>query len=241
VSRGAIDARALLAVFVGTAFLLLAVVGSGIMAQRLSPNDTGLQLLENALATGLALTALIFALGPVSGAHLNPVVTLAAWSLGGIGIWSACTYVLAQVTGAVVGVVVANVSFSLPAVEVSEQVRSSGGIWASEAVATFGLVLVIFGVVRSGRAEAAPFAVGGYIGAAILFASSTSFANPAATVARVFTDTFAGISPRSVLPFVLAEVVGTALAVAPVKVLYPEAKATASRVVVPHQEAGGGD
>jgi glycerol uptake facilitator-like aquaporin len=189
VSRGAIDARALLAEFVGTAFLLLAVVGSGIMAQRLSPNDTGLQLLENSLATALALTAIILALGAVSGAHLNPAVTLAAWSLGGIGIWSAFTYVLAQVTGAVADVVVANISFSLFAVELSEQARSMGGIWASETVAPFGLVLVIFGVVRSRKAEAAPFAVGAYIGAAILFTSSTSFANPAATVARALTDT----------------------------------------------------
>lgn len=132
-SRGRIDARALLAEFVGTAFLLLAVVGSGIMAQRLSPNDTGLQLLESSLATALALTAMILALGAVSGTHLNPAVTLAVWSLGGISLWNAVAYVLAQVTGAVVGVVVANVSFALPAVELSEQVRSTGSVWGPEA------------------------------------------------------------------------------------------------------------
>lgn len=236
-NRGGLDARALLAEFVGTAFLLLAVAGSGIMAQRLSPSDTGLQLLENSLATALALTAIILAVGAVSGAHLNPAVTLAALSLGGIRVWTACAYILVQVSGAVVGVMVANVTFALPAVKLSQHLRTGGDLWASEAVATSGLVLVIFGVVRSGRVEAAPFAVGAYIGAAILFTSSTSFANPAATVARALTDTFAGISTGSVLPFVLAELLGAGTAVALVKVIYPGAETTATRVVMPHQKA----
>ena len=217
----ALEGRALVAEFVGTAFLLLAVVGSGIMAQRLSPGEAGLQLLVNALVTGLALTAIILAIGNVSGAHLNPTVSLAAWLLGGISLRTAFAYVAVQVAGAVTGVIAANILFSLPAVELSGDVRAGGGILGSEAVATLGLVLVIFGVVRSRGAEAASFAVGAYIGAAILFAPSTSFANPAATVARALTDTFAGIAPASVPAFIIVESVGAAAAVVLVRFIYP--------------------
>ncbi|HEX6596854.1 MAG TPA: aquaporin [Acidimicrobiales bacterium] len=156
--------RRLVAESLGTGLLLIAVVGSGIAAERLSPNDTGLQLLENAAATAAALVAIILALGPVSGAHLNPVVTLADRIFGGLSNFEAAAYVAAQFVGAAVGVVLANLMYSLPAVDLSTTSRSSGGLWLAEVVATFGLLLVIFGVVRSGRASVAPFAVGAYIG-----------------------------------------------------------------------------
>lgn len=218
----------------GTALLTMAVVGSGIAAQRLSPGDTGLQLLENALATAAALVAVIIALGPVSGAHLNPVVTLAARVLGTVGTREAASYVSAQVVGGAGGAVIANVMFSAPAVELSTNARSSGALWSSEVVATFGLLLVIFGVARSGRSSVAPFAVGAYIGGAYFFTSSTSFANPAVTVARTLSDTFAGIAPASVPAFVVAQVVGAVLAVVAIRLLYPNAVPDASRIVVPH-------
>ncbi|HSH62436.1 MAG TPA: aquaporin, partial [Acidimicrobiales bacterium] len=170
--------RRSLAEFLGTALLLVAVVGSGISAERLT-TDVGLQLLVNALVSGAVLAAVILAVGPVSGAHLNPVVTLADRVFGGLSNRDAGAYVAAQVTGGVAGTVVANLMFSLPAVELSTRSRSSAGLWLGEVVATFGLALVVFGVVRSGRPTAAPFAVGTYVGAAVLFTSSTSFANPA--------------------------------------------------------------
>ena len=218
----------------GTGLLVVAVVGSGIAAARLSPADTGLQLLENAAATAAALVAIILALGPVSGAHLNPAVTAATRAQGGMTTAEAAAYVAAQVAGGAVGAVVANLMFSLPAIELSTTGRSSLGLWTSEVVATFGLLLVIFGVVRSGRPSAAPFAVGAYIGGAYFFTSSTSFANPAVTVARTLSDTFAGIAPASVLPFVLAQFVGAALAVGAVRALYPATQEAASEVVLPH-------
>ena len=227
--------RRALAELIGTALLLIAVVGSGIAAASLSPGDTGLQLLENALATAAALVAIILAVGPVSGGHLNPVVTLADLVFGGIDIRSAGVYVGAQVVGGVLGTVVANLMFSLPPVEVSTTVRSGSGLWLAEVVATFGLLLVIFGVVRSGRATAAPFAVGAYIGGAYFFTASTSFANPAVTVARTLSDTFAGIAPTSAPAFVVAQVVGAALAVGAVRVLYPAIAEVAPEVVVPKQ------
>ena len=227
--------RRALAELIGTALLLIAVVGSGIAAASLSPGDTGLQLLENALATAAALVAIILAVGPVSGAHLNPVVTLADLAFGGIDIRSAGAYVGAQVIGGVLGTVVSNLMFSLPPVEVSTTVRSGSGLWLAEVVATFGLLLVIFGVVRSGRATAAPFAVGAYIGGAYFFTSSTSFANPAVTVARTLSDTFAGIAPTSAPAFVVAQIAGAALAVGAVQVLYPAIAEVASEVVVPIQ------
>ena len=230
-------ARRLLAEGLGTGALATAVVGSGIAAQRLSPGDTGLQLLENAIATAAALIAIILAIGPVSGAHLNPVVTLADRSLGGLTTAEAGGYVTAQLVGGAGGAIVANVMFSLPAVELSTRVRSSGALWMSEVVATFGLVLVVFAVARSGRASLAPFAVGAYIGGAYFFTSSTSFANPAVTVARVLSDTFAGIAPGSVPPFVAAQGVGAALAVAVARLLYPDLDRVAHEVVVPQIDA----
>ena len=205
----------------GTALLTLAVVGSGIAAERLSPGDTGLQLLENALATAAALAAVILAVGPVSGAHLNPVVTVAARAFGALSTREAASYVGAQVAGAALGAVVANTLFSLPAIELSTESRSSAALWSSEVVATFGLLLVVFSVARSGRPATAPLAVGAYIGGAYFFTSSTSFANPAVTVARCLSDTFAGIAPGSVPAFVLAQVVGAALAVGAVRALHP--------------------
>jgi glycerol uptake facilitator-like aquaporin len=215
-------ARKAFAEFLGTALLLATVIGSGIAAQRLSPNDVGLQLLENAIVTGAGLVALILALGPVSAAF-NPVVTLVERALGAITTGQAAVYIGAQLTGGALGSVVANLMFELPAVSISTHHRASGALWLGEVVATFGLVVVIFGVVRAGKASAVAFAVGAYITAAYWFTSSTSFANPAAAFARMFSDSFAGIAPSSVPAFVLAEVVGAGLALAAVLVLYPSA------------------
>jgi arsenate reductase len=225
--------RRALAEFLGTGLLVAAVVGSGIAAAKLSPGDVGLELLENTAATVGALVALILALGPVSGAHFNPVVTLADRVFGGISTPDAGVYVAAQLAGGICGSVLANAMFALPAFEASTKVRSSGPLWLSEVVATFGLLLVIFGVVRSGRAAAAPFAVGAYIGGAYFFTASTSFANPAVTIGRMFSNTFAGIKPDSAPAFVVAQVVGAALAVGAIKILYPHIAAKAADVVVP--------
>jgi glycerol uptake facilitator-like aquaporin len=226
-------ARRATAEFVGTAFLVAIVVGSGIFAQRLTPHDVGLQLLENSVATGAGLVALILALGTVSGAHLNPVVTLADRILGGTSTREASVYVVAQIVGGCTGAMVANLMFDLPAVDVSTHVRSGSGIWLGEAVATLGLVLVILGVVRAGRASVAAFAVGGYIAAAYWFTSSTSFANPAVTVGRMLSDTFAGIAPESVPMFVVMQVLGALLAIALGLFLFPDIPAT--DLVVPHE------
>jgi glycerol uptake facilitator-like aquaporin len=231
--------RRALAEFIGTALLLAAVIGSGIAASRLSPGDTGLQLLENAVATAAALVAIILAVGPVSGAHINPVITLANRAFRGMGTVEAITYIAVQLAGAAVGSVVANLMFSLPAVTISTTSRSNGGLWLAEGIATFGLVLVVFGVARSGRASVAPFAVGAYIMAAFFFTSSTSFANPAVTVARMLSNTFAGIDPSSVAPFVAAQLVGTVLALGAVRLLYPKAEEIAPRILVPR--AGSAD
>ena len=218
----------------GTALLVAVVVGSGVAAQRLSPDDTGLQLLENSIATGAALVALILAFGAVSGAHFNPVVTLADRILGGIATADALVYVAAQVAGACLGAMVANVMFELPAIDVSTHTRSSGALWFGEMVATFGLLMVILGVVRTGRAQVAAFAVGGYIAAAYWFTSSTSFANPAVTVGRTLSNTFAGIAPSSVPAFVVAQVLGALLAVALARFLRPHIPA--EDLVMPHDE-----
>jgi glycerol uptake facilitator-like aquaporin len=223
----------------GTAFLVAVVVGSGIMAQRLSPHQVGLQLLENSMATGAGLVALILAFGPVSGAHFNPVVTLADRLLGGVGNVEAIVYVVAQVVGGCLGCVVANLMFSLAAVNLSTHVRTGGALWLGEVVATLGLLLVILGVVRSDRARYAPFAVGAYIAAAYWFTSSTSFANPAVTIARTLSDTFAGIAPSSVPGFVVAQIAGALLAVGVAIVLFPHLPADA--VIVAHPDAGGAD
>lgn len=225
--------RRALAELVGTAFLVAAVIGSGIAARRLSPHDVGLQLLENSLVTGAALVALILALQPVSAAF-NPVVTLVERALGAVTTRGAAVLVVAQVIGGAVGAVLANLMFDLHAVNVATRVRSSGGLWLGEVVATLGLLLVIFGAVRSGRAHTVAYAVGGYITAAYWFTSSTSFANPAVTLARTLSDSFAGIAPRSAPMFVLMQLVGGALGFALIKLLYPRsqdlaAELTASR------------
>jgi glycerol uptake facilitator-like aquaporin len=230
-------ARQGLAEFLGTAFLVAAVVGSGIAAQRLSPHDVGLELLENTTATAAALIAIIFAVGPVSGAHLNPVVTLVDRVFGGVRARAAAIYIVAQLAGATVGAIAANTMFGLPVVALSHHHRATGPHLFAEAVATFGLVLVVFGVVRAGRSQVAPFAVGAYIAAAYWFTSSTSFANPAVTFGRMLSDSFAGIAPTSVPGFVGLELVGGALGAACIAVLYPRVRDDAAEVLVHHEEA----
>ena len=227
--------RRAVAELLGTMILVAAVVGSGIAAQRLSPDDTGLQLLENALATGAALVAIILALGSVSGAHLNPVISLVDRWLGGLTTRELAVYVPAQVVGACIGAVIANLMYELPAVEWSTKERSGSGLWLAEVVATAGLVLVVFGVVRSGRRNVAPFAVAAYITAAYWFTASTSFANPAVTIGRMFSDTFAGIEPESVPVFIAFQLVGGVVGLAIVRFLYPDVEASARDVIVPHE------
>ena len=229
--------RRLLAEFLGTALLVTAVVGSGIMATTLSPDDAGLQLLQNSVATAFALGALILTFGPVSGAHLNPVVSAADWFLGrrtGTGLSAAQLggYTVAQTAGAVCGSMLANLMFDLAAVDISGKDRAGGHLWLGEVVATTVLLLLIFALARSGRTAAAPAAVGAYIGAAYWFTSSTSFANPAVTIGRAFTDTFAGIAPASVPGFVAAQIAGLVVAVAVLLALYPGAGRAAADVVV---------
>jgi glycerol uptake facilitator-like aquaporin len=214
-------ARRLTAEALGTGLLVLAVVGSGIMASRLSPDDVGLQLLENAAATAGALVALIWMLGAVSGAHFNPLVTLLDRSFGAISTGDASLYLAAQVAGGCLGAIVANLMFDLPAIDWSTKVRSSGGLWLSEVVATAGLLLVIHGCVRSGRANVVAVAVGVWIGGAYFFTSSTSFANPAVTVARTLSDSFAGIAPSSAPMFILMQFVGAGIALVLIRYLYP--------------------
>jgi arsenate reductase len=221
--------RKAFAELLGSALLAATVVGSGVAASRLSPDDTGLQLLENALITGAVLVALILALGPVSAAF-NPVVTLVERLLGALSTRAALALAAVQVVGCSAGVVVANLMFDLPAVDVSAHERTGSGLLLGEVVATFGLLLVVFGVVRSGRKEHVAFAVGAYITAAYWFTSSTSFANPAITVARTLSDTFAGIAPASVLPFVAMQVLGGLLALGAVLVLYPDARRVAQEI-----------
>ena len=201
--------------------MTLAIIGSGIAASRLSEGDQGFTLVANAIATGLILVAIILALGSVSGGQLNPAVTVVAWMTGALSRSEAGVYALAQLGGAILGALVVNLMFGLAAIDVSQHARSGWELWISEVIATFGLVLVVFGIVQSGRSAAVPFAVGAYIAAAILFTSSTAFANPAATVARSLTDSFAGIAPQSVPMFVLAEFVGAGLALASLRFLFP--------------------
>ena len=209
--------------FVGTFFLLLAVVGSGIMAETLSPNDVGLQLLENSLATAGALTCLILVFASSSGAHFNPAVTLWARLEGALDNRMAGVYVGSQVSGGILGVIAANVIFDLDPITWSTTDRSDWTLWVSEVLATFGLLMVIIGVVRSGRERFVAFAVAAYMGGAYWFTSSTSFANPAVTVSRMFSDTFAGIEPASVVPFIIAQLIGALLAVAVMRVTHPSA------------------
>ncbi len=214
-------ARRLVAEALGTALLIVAVVGSGIMASRLSPDDVGLQLFENAAATAGALIGLILMFGVVSGAHFNPVVTLVDRLFGTLSTVEAVAYVVAQVIGGCIGTVIANLMFELDAVNVSTKVRSSGALWLSEVVATVGLLLVIHGCVRTGRSSAVPFAVGAWIGGAYGFTSSTSFANPAVTIARTLSDTFAGIKPSSAPMFIVMQLVGAVLAFGLIRFIFP--------------------
>lgn len=220
--------RRAFAEFLATALLVAAVVGSGIAAQTLSPNDVGLQLLENTIATAGALFAIIVVFAPISGSHLNPVVTIVDCAIGRRSWSDAIAYIPAQVVGAIVGAIVANVMFDRAAMETSTKVREGSNIYFAELVATFGLVLVIFLLVRTGRAMESvvvvPAAVAGYITAAYWFTSSTSFANPAVTIGRAFSDTFAGIAPVSVPPFIVAQIIGAALALGAVIFLTTQAK-----------------
>jgi glycerol uptake facilitator-like aquaporin len=213
--------RRLVAEALGAGFLIVAVIGSGIMATRLSPSDVGLQLLQNAAATAAALIGLILIFSEVSGAHFNPVVTLVDRGFGAISNRDTVLYIAVQVAGGCVGAVVANVMFELPAVEWSTRDRSSGALWLSEVVATVGLLLVIHGCVRSGRRQVVAFAVGIWIGGAYWFTSSTSFANPAVTVARTLSDTFAGIRPASAPMFIVMQLIGAAIAFPLIRFLYP--------------------
>ncbi|MHB8669551.1 MAG: aquaporin [Acidimicrobiales bacterium] len=225
--------RRTFAEFLGSAFLAAIVIGSGIAAQRLSPGDIGLQLFENASATAVGLVAIILTFGPVSGAHFNPIVSLADRAFGGLSTRDLAAYLPAQVAGCCAGAILANRMFHLRFVELSTKTRTGGGLWLAETIATVGLLLVIFAVVRSGRASIAPFAVGAYIGGAYFWTASTSFANPAIVVGRMLSNTFAGIKPSSGPGFIIFELVGLALAVVIIKVLYPDMDDTADAVVVP--------
>ena len=234
--------RRLLAEFVGSALLVTVVVGSGIAAAQLSANDVGLQLLENSTATVFGLAVLILMFGPVSGAHFNPVVTGADWLLGrrsGSGIVGsdAVAYATVQVIGAVAGAWLANVMFDRRVFELATKERMTIGHFVGEVVATAGLVTLIFPLARTGRAGLSAAAVGAYIGAAYWFTSSTSFANPAVTIGRMFSDSFAGIAPSSAPGFIVAQIVGALVGLALVVALYPDAAKTADDVVVPHHPA----
>ncbi|MET7695792.1 MIP/aquaporin family protein [Streptomyces sp. NPDC005483] len=225
---------------IGTALLVAVVVGSGIQATELS-DDVGVQLLANSLATVFGLGVLIALFGPVSGAHFNPAVTLAAWftgrhAPGGLALRDVAAYVPAQMAGAVGGAILADAMFAKPLVQLSTHDRSAGHLWLGEVVATAGLILLVFGLNRINRASLAP-AVASYIGAAYWFTSSTSFANPAVTIGRTFTDTFAGIAPGSVAPFIAAQLAGAALGLAVVTAVYGPHTAAARRAVeVPRGE-----
>jgi len=221
VSRAAGLGRRATAELLGTGFLVAAVVGSGIAAERLSPDDVGLQLLENSVVTGAALVALILGLQPVS-ASFNPVVTLVERALDRVTTREAGVLVLAQLVGGLAGVMVANLMFGLAAVTVSTHHRAAGPHLLGEVVATLGLVVVVFGALRSPRIETVAFAVGGYITAAYWFTSSTSFANPAVTIARMLSDTFSGIAPSSAPAFVAMQLLGGAIGLAAVLVLFPQ-------------------
>ncbi|MBC7932452.1 MAG: aquaporin family protein [Rubrivivax sp.] len=234
--RGEINlARRAMAEAVGTCFLLAAVVGSGIMGERLSGGNVAVALLANTIATGAALVALILAFGPISGAHFNPAVTLADASQGGVAWREVPAYVAAQVTGAFMGVAAAHVMFGLPIFTASRHARAGGAQLFSEFVATFGLLAVIWGCARS-RSKAAAFAVAAYITAAYWFTASTSFANPAVTLARAASDTFSGIRPADAPGFVVAQFAGAAAATVLFRWLVPALPENAKAVVAPHGE-----
>jgi glycerol uptake facilitator-like aquaporin len=229
--------RRLLAELLGSAFLAAIVIGSGIAAQQLSPGNIGLELLENAAATAAGLFAIILMFGPVSGGHFNPVVSLVDASFGGLSRRDALAYIPAQIGGCTLGAFAANGMFALSLVTISTKHRASGAHFLSEVIATLGLLLVIFSLARTRRGASAPAAVGAYIGAAYFFTSSTSFANPAISIGRVFSNTFAGIAPASVIAFIAAQLVGAAVAIATIRVLYPHVTPEqAADVVLPHGE-----
>ena len=229
--------RRLIAEFLGSAFLAAVVIGSGIAPQRLSPGDTGLQLFENAAVTAAGLFTIILMFGPVSGGHFNPVVSFVDAVFRGLRWRDAAAYLPAQLSGCILGAIVSNVMFSLPAAELSTKHRASPAHFLAEVIATLGLLIVIFALARSGRPRGTPAAVGAYIGAAYFFTSSTSFANPAITVGRMFSNTFAGIAPSSVLTFVAAQAVGGLLAVGAILVLYPRlTPEEAGNILVPHAD-----
>ncbi|MBV8179562.1 MAG: aquaporin family protein [Mycobacterium sp.] len=234
--------RRLLAEFCGTALLVTVVVGSGIAAAQLSPSDVGLQLLENSTATAFGLAVLIHLFGPASGAHFNPVVSLADWMLGrraasGIGGTALLAYCVAQVVGGVAGAMLANLMFDRRVIEIASKHRTTTGHLIGEVVATAGLIALIFALARTKRTGLSAAAVGAYIGAAYWFTSSTSFANPAITIGRMFSDTFAGIAPTSVPPFIAAQIVGGIAGLALAVTLYPVVAQTADEAVIPHNIA----
>ncbi len=233
-------ARKLLAECVGTALLVTVVVGSGIAAQRLSPDDVGLQLLQNSTATVLGLGVLILLFGPASGAHFNPVVSATDWWFGrksgtGLSGTEVLWYAVAQVIGAILGAILANAMYEETALQIAQHHRATGATLLAEAVATAGLIALIFTLARTGRASLSAASVGAYIGSAYWFTSSTSFANPAVTIGRIFSDTFAGIAPASVPAFILAQIVGAGLGAVLVLALYPDVAAASDDVVVPHE------
>jgi glycerol uptake facilitator-like aquaporin len=229
--------RRLLAELLGSGLLVTVVVGSGIAASRLSPGEVGLQLLENSTATALGLAVLILVFGPTSGAHFNPLVTGVDWILGrrsrrGIELPAAVGYALAQVVGGILGALLADAMFGTP-VAIATTERESWPHLLGEVVATAGLVLLVFTLARTASPAVTAAAVGGYIGSAYWFTSSTSFANPAVTIGRLFSDSFAGIAPGSVLPFIAAQVVGAAVGVGLLLLLHPSASRTVDRVTIP--------
>jgi glycerol uptake facilitator-like aquaporin len=227
--------RPLLAEWMGSAFLAAIVVGSGIAAEQLSPGNIGLELLENAAATAAGLYAIIVTFGPVSGAHFNPVVSFVDAAFGGLRWRTAAAYLPAQVAGCVTGAVAANVMYGHAVVSISTHHRVTGGHLLSEVIATLGLLLVIFALTRTRRGASAAGAVGAYVGAAYFFTSSASFANPAITIGRIFSDSFAGIAPASAPAYVVAQAVGGLVAVAAIKALYPALRpADAADVLIPH-------
>ena len=228
-------ARRAFAELLGTGLLVAVVVGSGIAGDALSEGSDGLALLINTIATAGGLVALLLVFGPVSGAHLNPAVTLADSWFRGIERRLVPVYVAAQTIGAAGGAVLANVMFERATFETATTVRDGTGVWVGEVVATFGLLLVVFALARTGRTALAPLAVAAYIAAGYFFTSSTSFANPAVTVGRMFSDTFAGIDPSSAPGFIAAQAAGTVLGVLAIRFLYPDLTPDdAADVVLPH-------
>lgn len=227
--------RRLTAEFLGTAFLVAAVVGSGVMGERLANGNVAMALLANTIATGAALVAIILAFGPISGAHLNPAVTLADAIESGLSWSHASQYAVVQVLGGVTGAVAAHLMFGLSPISLSQHVRSGPAQFLSEFIATFGLVSVIWGCSRA-RAEAVPFAVGAYITAAYWFTASTSFANPAVTIARSLSDTFAGIRPADAPLFILAQVLGALAATFLFRWLVPSLSSAGKDVLVSHED-----